>query len=234
MKINGRLVPQAKSRLTQALFGMGLGLCLSLTCLAPAANSAPAQSEAGGPAWVTVQKLVTSFKADTFSQAGTSNCIDFNQIAQRSVGASHWQAMTPAQKQDLTVTVQSLVQNRYFPRWKKIFGKGDVTYVSQSRRDGDTIVTTNLKLGQKIDKLIFQLTGNSPKVVSLTVNQNDLLTKLSQRIQAQQAKGGYQAMMTWLKSKGNVDIADGDSSERHKVSTKPLKTSAQPVDELIL
>ena len=201
--------------------------------LDPAASAVPVQSEVVSPAWLSVEKLVLSFKADTFSQSGCAECIDFRQIAMRSVGSSQWQGMSAAQKQDLTATIQALVQNRYFPRWKKIFGKGDVTYVGQTRRGGDLLVATNLRLGEKDDKLIFQLTGAGLKVVSLTVNHNDLLTKLSRRVQSRQAKGGYAAMMAWLKSKGNCDIADGEPPARDRVSSQPLKASARPVDKLL-
>ncbi len=134
--------------------------------------------------------------------------------------------MNASQKQELTATIETLVENRYFPRWEKIFGKGDVTYIGQSRRNGDILVSTNLRLGQKDDPLIFQLTAAEPRVVSLTVNKNDLLTKLTQRIQAHQAKEGYPAMIAWLKGKGKCDPLP---MEIHRPARKFRQQRSRPV-----
>ena len=137
----------------------------------------------------------------------------------------------PAQRQDLTVTLESLVQSRYYPRWKKIFSKGEVVFVSEAKRNGDTIVNTTLTIGHKSEPLIWQLCGASPKIVSLAVDKNDLLTKLKERIQAHQAKDGYAEMISWLKGKGKS--GDGGTSGGGStvgVAENTLKTSARTID----
>lgn len=213
--------------------------------------------EQAGTAWLTVQKLVQSFQgspgagqsqakaglpvrqaigdgSDNLSQAGevAGSLIDFKQIAMRSLGKANWQSLSASQKQDLTMTIEALVQNRYYPRWRKIFGRGEVTYVSQELKNGDILVTTNLRLGHKDEPLIWQLSGDGQKskVISLAVNQNDLLTKLAGRIQAHQARDGYTAMIAWLKSKSKCDIADGDMSAPKSANSATIKTSSRSID----
>ena len=239
-------------------------ITIALTCTVGAAlaNSPQATRVAAvaahakdGAGWDTVQKLVKTFKtaplddskheskvAAAASFPAAADLIDFNQIAMRSVGKSQWQTLSSAQKDDLTATIKALVQNRYYPRWQKIFGKGDVTYVSQSRNAGDIMVNTNLRLGHKDEPLVWQLSGDAqkPKVISLGVNDKDLLTKLSSRIQAHESKGGYKAMIAWLKGKGKADTAAGatapsGSGDDAMTAAKPadlkgLKTSARTID----
>jgi hypothetical protein len=212
------------------------------------------QCEPAGAAWSTVQKLVQTFQVPAatlqipakaakhlagkhsielaLANLPMNDLIDFKQIAMRSLGKSDWLSLSDDQKQDLTATIEALVQNRYYPRWKKIFGNGAVTYVSQSRRDGDIFVSTNLRLGHKDEALIWQLSGvgSRPKVISLAVNENDLLTKLAGRIRAHQARGGYTAMVAWLKGKGKSDIANGDMSQPTAADLTSLKTSAKSID----
>ena len=195
----------------------------------------PVAPEAGQSGWATVQKLVQTFQSP--AGAGDAHCailadnlIDYRQIAMRSLGTADWQSLTVVQKQDLTETIAALVQNRYYPRWRKIFGKGEVTYVGEEKRNGDVVVTTNLRLGQEEESLTWLLTAPQPRVISLAVNHNDLLTKLAQRIHAHQSKGGYRAMITWLKSKGKSDIADGETQSGKAEAMAPLKTSSRSID----
>jgi ABC-type transporter MlaC component len=196
----------------------------------PAAFAAKPSADKLSTAKNSAAKLSAALRSDSLPMAGT--LIDFKQIAMRSVGEAEWQALSQVQKQDLTATIETLVQNRYYPRWKKVFGKGDVTYLSQSRRNGDTFVSTNLRLGHKDDLIVWQLTSSPPKVVSLAVNKNDLLTKLAQRIQAHQAKGGYASMVAWLKSKSKCDIAGSDMTAAKIGDVTSLKTSSKTIDSI--
>jgi len=228
------------------------GACFCAPGLArPAAEQASANQALRGsslpasPGWTTVRKLVESFKtAKSSSQLKTDNSsqslantktlndlIDYRQIAMRSMGKSGWQSLSVDQQLDMTQTIHLLVQNRYYPRWQKIFGRGEVSYIGQSVRNGDIIVASNLHLGKKDESLTWQLSaGPKPKVVSLSVDKNDLLTRLSQRIQTHRSKGGYPAMIAWLKGKGKVGIADGEAPVAQPIDNASLKTSARSID----
>ncbi|MBS1988991.1 MAG: ABC transporter substrate-binding protein [Cyanobacteria bacterium SZAS LIN-2] len=219
--------------LQQAFAGASL-----LTAMALPAVAEEPQAATGSAAWSNVQRLLQSFQMDRQVKVGrsgkvnliaASDLIDYRQIAQRSVGKAQWQTLTAAQREDLTSTIESLVQTRYYPRWRKIFGKGAVTFVSESKKGSDTIVTTNLTLGHKCEPLLWQLCGSNPKIVSLAVDKNDLLTRLKERIQAHQAKGGYAEMISWLKGKGKTDGGAG-GGDAVGVADAPLKTSARTID----
>jgi len=216
---------------------------LMLSACTPAAWAADIEGpvasptiSSSSPAWSSVQRLLQSFQSDRQLKVGRTHVvntsfdsaggvIDYKQIAQRSIGKAQWQTLSAPQRQDLTATLESLVQRRYYPRWKKIFSKGEVVFVSEAKRNGDTIVTTTLTIGHKSEPLIWQLYGVSPKIVSLAVDKNDLLTKLKERIQAHQAKDGYAEMISWLKGKGK----SGDGGAAVGVADT-LKTSARTID----
>jgi ABC-type transporter MlaC component len=189
----------------------------------PLVSPSPTNIHAAG--WSTVQKIVQTFKGsslfdaqDKAGRAAMAELIDFNQIARRALNASEWQALTAQEKQELAGTIQTLLERRYYPRWKKIFGKGEVFYSAENKNGpnkNDIFVATTLRLGTKEDPLTWQLSSDAGKtrVISLAVNKKDLLGTLHQRIEARQVKGGYPAMIAWLKGKGKFESKNASLSD---------------------
>ena len=212
--------------------------------------------------WSTVQKIVQTFQSDSklsaSAQAAQLNqLIDYHEIAYRSLSEAEWKSLNSAQRLELTATIRTLVEHRYYPRWQKIFGRGQVLFVAENKLENkaenkidpkaksDSKVRTTLRLGQKDDPLDWQLSnsGGSPRLISLAINQKDLLITLRQRIEAHQTRGGYNGMIAWLKGKGgqsdpSSDLAAQDSAaaadsklasdhSNKKSAEKALKSAAK-------
>jgi hypothetical protein len=109
-----------------------------------------------------------------------------------------------------------LVEQRYYPRWRKIFGKGKVTFQEETSQGGDILVRTKLLLGKKDELLSWRVAdrGGAQKIVSLSVSNNDLLERLKSRIKARQKKVGFDALLAWMKGHGSNEdsgIANGSA-----------------------
>ncbi|MBU6450592.1 MAG: ABC transporter substrate-binding protein [Cyanobacteria bacterium REEB67] len=206
-----------------------LALCLTLglqatVVAAPLARSATSEtSSVGQPGWSTVQQIVQTFKTAARSGhdparhqaaqfAALARFIDYKQIASRTLTASEWQSLNGEQRRELAATIRTLVENRYYPRWQKIFGSGHVAFLRETKSKGDLLVATNLHLGLKDDPLNWQLSsdGTRPRLISLSINKKDLLGTLRSRVEAHQCKGGYPAMIAWLKGKSKSGISGGE------------------------
>jgi len=148
-------------------------------------------------------------KEDKELNGKASAFIDYPEMASRCLGKREWDALNAGQKKEFVSTLRNLVETRYYPRWRKIFGTGKVTFQDEVSQGGDTVVHTRLSIGKKEEVLAWRMaeaTG-SPKVVSLAVDDKDLLERLKKRIQAKQQKAGFEALLAWMKGKtGSADI----------------------------
>ena len=173
------------------------------------ATSLPACAETGKE---TVDKLVQVFTTwkgngpnkEAYDEA--AKYIDYHAIAQRSLNTDEWKKLTPMQKDEFVKSLKALIEERYYIRWHKIFSKGSMAFVGEANSGGDTIVKTKLTLGKTIDPLEWRLnsSGNDHKVVSLDVNDSDLLKKLNGRLQGRFDKYGFNGLLGWMKDKANV------------------------------
>lgn len=148
----------------------------------------------------------------TVSTVGTgpsaaSTFIDYQEMSGRALGKKDWDTLSASQKREFAKSLQVLVERRYYPRWRKIFGKGKVRYIDESSVAGDTVVRTELVLGKKVEPLYWKLSerGGAVRVVSLSVSGKDLLDKLSQRIQSKRKKGqgNIDALIAWMRNAGD-------------------------------
>jgi MlaC protein len=174
-------------------------------------------SFAAQPGWTSVQKIVSIFSspgAGTYTAAG--NYIDYDAMSQRSLGGE-WSKLTAKQKHDYSSALRTLMEQRYYPRWHRIFSKSKVEYVSQSNAGagGDLLVKTNVVVGKKHDAMTWRLNGHNDKVISLAIGEKDLLDRLTNRLQPRLKKGGFPSMLSWMQAhaKGEASPTQTSSAE---------------------
>lgn len=185
-----------------------------------------------GQGWTVVEQLLKSFhssghgplssKSRSNSSYGqgesgdkelsvkASSFIDYSEMACRCLGKHDWEALSGGQKKEFVSTLRTLVETRYYPRWRKIFGSGKVTFQDEVTQGGDTVVHTRLSIGKKEEVLAWRMAevSGTPRVVSLAVDDKDLLDRLKKRIQARQQKAGFDGLLAWMKGKtGSSDIS---------------------------
>ncbi len=154
------------------------------------------------PGWTSVQNVVNVFSRNNVDTSGYRSAgayIDYDSMAQRSLNAQ-WSKLTPKQKHDYTAALRVLMEQRYYPRWHRIFSKAKVEYVSKSNAGGDLLVKTNLLVGKKRDAMTWRLNDHNSKVISLAIGEKDLLERLTNRLQPRIKKSGFQSMLAWMQA----------------------------------
>jgi|LakMenEpi03Aug12_release.lakeMendotaPanAssembly.Ray.scaffolds.fasta_scaffold254671_2 hypothetical protein len=153
------------------------------------------------PAFTSVQNVVNVFSAPNSSNfKGAGNYIDYDAMSQRSLGAAQWSKLSAKQKHDYTSALEVLMEQRYYPRWHRIFSKAKVEFVSKSAAGSDLLVKTNLVVGKKSDAITWRLNEHNDKIVSLAIGEKDLLDRLTNRLQPKLKKNGFQAMLAWMQA----------------------------------
>jgi ABC-type transporter MlaC component len=177
---------------------------------------------ASGPAWAagsgqaTVEKLVnvfTSWSGNPSDKKGIADAdryIDYNVMAERSLSSAEWGKLNAAQKKQFVDTLRTLIEQRYYVRWHKIFSKGKLIYQGESKSSGDEVVKSQLTVGKKVDPLDWRLSND--KVISLSVGKSDLLKKLSTRLEGRLGKLGFNGLLAWMKNKANIHPDESSSS----------------------
>ncbi len=195
-------------------------MATALLCLAGvnAAHAAPA-----GPGWAAVGQLLQTFdgagsskgsKAVAKVGSGPSSLIDYQEMSVRCLGKKDWDSLSATQRTQFIASLKGLVEQRYYPRWRKIFGKGKVTFQDEVAQGGDIVVRTKLLLGKKEELLAWRVADQSgaQKIVSLSVSNSDLLERLKSRIKARQQKAGFDALLAWMKGRSNEDMGSSSAS----------------------
>lgn len=174
-------------------------LAAAVSIVAAVVTSRPAL--AIEPAYAPVQSIVGVFSTpNTKSFSGAARYIDYDAMAQRSLGAPQWSKLTAKQKQDYIAALKVLMEQRYYPRWHRIFSKAKMEYVSKSSNGSDVLVKTNLIVGKKRDAMTWRVNDKSDKVVSLAIGDKDLLDRLTNRLQPKLKKSGFDSMLAWMQA----------------------------------
>lgn len=201
-----------------------------------ASHSDPAVAGTAGPGWTAVDQLIQTFELSGATAVGSAipstsskaaglakkakatktsgSLIDYQEMSLRCLGKKDWDGLTAAQRGQFVASLKGLVEQRYYPRWRKIFGKGKVTFQDETTQRGDIVVRTKLLLGKKEELLSWRVVGQSgsQKIVSLSVSNSDLLERLKSRIKARQQKVGFDALLAWMKGRSNDDMAISSGS----------------------
>src|ERR1700722_13354874 len=111
----------------------------------------------------TVVELGTLFSAwssprsrhNIFDEAARH--IDYTTMAQMTFTPAQWDSFAPAQKKELVQAFRSLVENRYYRRWHKLFLRSRLTVANEAKADGDIFVKTYVTEGKDEDTVIWRL-----------------------------------------------------------------------------
>lgn len=166
-------------------------------------------ASAASPAQTTVKQLVSIFSSlpesgrDPGVWQQAANYIDYRLMTEQAFTREQWQALSPSQRQQLKDRMQALLQQRYYPRWRRIFSRSELAVVSESGSGGESYVTTRVSRGKKSDTVIWRLHAGDGQyqVVSLNVNGKDLSKRLAANCQRQFKRAGYGGTLAWLRSK---------------------------------
>ena len=174
----------------------------------------PAFAQAGKPIIHDLVTLLSLWAGDEIGpniSTSAAKYIDYEGMAELAVGSSVWTKLPAGQRREFVITFRKLVEQRYYPRWHKIFSKGKLVYHDEVTVNGDTLVKTFLTVGKKEDLVIWRLHSahGELKIVSLSVADKDLLKRLRERFHRHLDKGGFDGMMAWLKDK----LTDTDVGE---------------------
>jgi ABC-type transporter MlaC component len=176
-------------------------------------SSLRAQAQTGKSTVDKVVQIFTMANSDSSNRQVNSDIekyIDYRNMAQHSLGNDEWKKLSPAQKDQFTGTLRTLIEQRYYARWHRLFSKGKMTFVGETNSGADTTVKTNLTIGKKVDPLEWRLQpeGGQLKVISLAVGDADLLQKLTGRLQGRLNKYGFNGLLTWMKNKAKIGPND--------------------------
>jgi ABC-type transporter MlaC component len=192
-------------------------LAIALSALCTMQLNAPVVAQSSGRD--VVQDLVTLFSAWSNGRGRhtiydeASHHIDFPTMTEMAFTPAQWDAFTTVQKRDLIASFRTLVENRYYKRWHKLFLRSRLTVANEARAGGDIYVKTYVTEGRTEDTVIWRLHPHSgePMVVSLNVNGKDLVNRLSERFQKQLKKRGAPGLVAWMKNQAIDDEDDNDS-----------------------
>jgi hypothetical protein len=165
----------------------------------------PALAESGTQVVQHVVQIFTTWngsKSDTRMYTEASNYIDYMGMAERSLTSAEWKKLSAAQKGEFVKTMRTLIEQRYYVRWHKLFSKGKLSYLGENKSGDETTVKSQLTIGKKVDPLNWLLARD--KILSLSVGKSDLLTKLSTRLKGRLDKLGFNGLLTWMKNKANI------------------------------
>jgi ABC-type transporter MlaC component len=174
----------------------------------------------------TVQELVTLFSAVSNTRKNKeiyeelSKHIDYQDMAEITLSKPNWDKLNSSQRSLLVAAFRTLVEQRYYERWHKLFLRGRLTIVSEAHTAGEDIVKTFLTEGKDEDVVVWRLheKNGALLVVNLEANGKDLLRRLSPRFRKQFAKHGFYGLLAWIQRKSDLDD-DDDVSEKQQAAS---------------
>lgn len=163
----------------------------------------PAQAREG---WTTVEKVVGIFatwqgkKPNKEISAAAADYIDYSEMAERAL-ARQWNKIDASEKREFVNLFTGVIEERYYPRWHKIFSRGKLEYVKDAPLPDGVRVTTLCTVGKKKDTIVWQLSkrSGSYKVISLAVDDKDLVTRIGSRLQKHIAGESFDDLVAWMK-----------------------------------
>jgi ABC-type transporter MlaC component len=200
----------------KASFGSRVRALIAACVIASTVNLNGAQAQVSSSGKATIDKVSNLFSVWTESSQQSvyreaAALIDYNEMAEKAMGV-HWGHLSPAERRQFTATLKHIIEQRYYKRWHKVFAKGELAYKSEAPVEGDLFIRTALNVGRKNDVLIWRLSNRSGsyKVISIAVNNKDLLARLSTRLDARmKKKESFQQLLAWMRDESDVDEDEG-------------------------
>lgn len=169
-----------------------------------------------GPGWTAVNHLLATFDSGRVNKlpqanSGSSNLIDYSEMSARCLGRKDWDGLTADQRKQFVEALKGSVERRYYPRWRKLFSKGKVTFQDEVTQGSDIVVRTKFLLGKKEEMISWRVADHNgaQRVVSLSVSDKDLLERLKVRIKARHEKVGFAGLLAWMRGKGDDELSSG-------------------------
>jgi ABC-type transporter MlaC component len=204
-----------KMSTTVGMFGFAVLLALSV-CLPPGF----ADTESGGKA--TVQKVVNLFSVwhgkdsspAVFKEA--ARIIDYEEMSEKALGA-RWNTLKPVERTEFVSTFRTLIEERYYRRWHRIFNRAELNYKTEVPVSGDLLIKTVMTVGKKQDGVVWRLSNRSGsyRVISIAVNQKDLLERLSERLELRLRKDSFKRLLSWMREEADQDDNDDRDYKGH-------------------
>jgi Toluene tolerance, Ttg2. len=189
----------------------------------------PAQAREG---WPTVEKVVGIFatwqgkKPNSAISSAASEYIDYSEMAERALGRQ-WNKIDAGEKREFVNLFTRVIEERYYPRWHKVFSRGKLEYVKDAPLPDGVRVTTLCTVGKKKDTIVWQLSKRSGtyKVVSLAVDDKDLVTRIGSRLQKHMAGESFDKLIAWMKDE--FELKDKSSRRMAKSTAARMNQTGQ-------
>lgn len=207
MKHQRNLLCTTVSPATRALLTVALGLICAL-------SPCPVKADEGK---ATVQGLVDIFvhwtgsTADKDSYAKAAGHIDYKLMSERVLGQKRWDSLSNQERSDFIAAFRSLIEKRYYPRWRRIFSRSAITYLSEQSSSRDILVKTRVKTGDSTEEITWTVSkeGGADKVISLTVGERDLIQRAKARFDKKLAKSDFKEFLDWIKKESQRATSKG-------------------------
>jgi ABC-type transporter MlaC component len=132
--------------------------------------------------------------------AKLSNQVDYATMTQLAFTPSQWSSFSPSQRDQLKSAYRELICKRYYMRWHKLFARSNVKYGDVASANGDTYMKTWIKHAKDDDVVTWRLRDSNGRLalIDINVNDKDLISRLSERSQAELKKLGVPRFIAWL------------------------------------
>ncbi len=162
--------------------------------------------------WTTIENLesvVSKWRPHQANKAvldQAAELIDYEEMAKRSL-AHHWAGLSATDRRQFVRVFRGFVEERYYPRWHKIFAKGKIKLDKEENRGSERFVHTHVVIGRKQDTVIWRTNAKSgdSRIISLSVNNKDLVQKLGSKLDKYLNKEGFAKMLVWMKDRADLD-----------------------------
>jgi ABC-type transporter MlaC component len=166
----------------------------------------------------TVEALVGLFSKWSGSRTDHTNLneaaryIDYKYMSRRALGTANWDKLSESQRDEFEKAFKTLIEQRYYPRWHRVFSKSKITYGKESVENGLVHLKTEISVGDDREHVDWELVtrGTDAKVVNLTVDGKDLIARIARRLQKRLNKSGFRSVMTWIRNR-NPKSSDVDN-----------------------
>ncbi|MDZ4835014.1 MAG: ABC transporter substrate-binding protein [Candidatus Melainabacteria bacterium] len=214
-------------RLSKFVAASAAPLVLStlFTILVACSSSADALNDTSGKP--TVEKVVNLFSVWHGNEASpavfkeAASAIDYEEMSEIALG-SHWEKLKPVERSEFASTFRKLIEERYYKRWHRIFNKAEISYKSQSPLNGNLYIKTLMTVGRKQDSVIWRLSNRSGsyKIISIAVNQKDLLSRISTKLEQRLRRDSFKQVLSWMRDEADEDD-DDDRHSKGQTTSKP-------------
>ncbi|MBX9690812.1 MAG: ABC transporter substrate-binding protein [Cyanobacteria bacterium] len=186
-----------------------------LSCLLTSPSAAIASD-----GWNTITHLEsavgkwTPHKSNKAVLDEAAGLIDYEEMARRSL-SHHWNGLSALDRRQFVRVFKGFVEERYYPRWHRIFSKGKIRLEKEEKSGNERLVHTRLDIGRKQDTVVWRTNDKKgdTRIVGLSVNNKDLIQRLGTRLDKYFAKEGFAKLLAWMKDK--ADLENGEEKEAY-------------------